>query len=613
MLLLDEPLGALDLKLREEMQSELKTLQQRLGITFVFVTHDQGEALSMADRVAVFNQGRIEQLDTPRELYTRPQTAFVADFVGSANVVQRELAAATDGRAQPFAIRPELIDVLPRRAPPPAGQTSARASAGRAVSRRRAAAGRCSVDDATMLIVDRRRKPRQRRRCQRRARACGSPGARQRRAAQGMTVERAATRAAFRCTAARRSTVALLLAPPLLWLGIVYLGSLFTLLLQSFYAIDEFTARVVPKSRSRPTGSSHAAGATSTSCVRTLLMAVAVTIACAVVAFPIANYMARYAGPRMKAFFYVGVMLPMWTSYLVKVYAWRLILAKQGIAQLGARQPSDSTGALDAAARHAGRRRAVAGLVVPRHVHRVRLHVAAVHDPAARGRARAGARLAAAGIGRPRRAPRQTFRNVVVPLALPGLAAGSVFTFSLTLGDYIIPSVVGAPGYFIGMMVYQQQGTAGNMPLAAAFSVVPIVLIGLYLTLARRARSVRCALSADVRLASRRSLHEARGRTPGSRSCTCRCCVIVLYAFTTEDRTYQFPPPGFTLHWFDAAFARDDIWAAMRLSLAVACVRHAARDHARHARCVRARATRSSAARNRSRCCSCCRSRCPAS
>jgi putative spermidine/putrescine transport system permease protein len=82
--------------------------------------------------------------------------------------------------------------------------------------------------------------------------------------------------------------------------------------------------------------------------------------------------------------------------------------------------------------------------------------------------------------------PGQTLRHVVLPLALPGLAAGSIFTFSLTLGDYIIPSIVGAPGYFIGMMVYQQQGTAGNLPLAAAFSVVPIVLIGLYLLLARR-------------------------------------------------------------------------------------------------------------------------------
>ena len=121
-LLLDEPLGALDLKLREDMQTELKSLQQRLGITFVFVTHDQGEALSMADRVAVFNQGRIEQLDAPRELYARPDTAFVADFVGSANVVPANLAARLTNRAQAFAIRPELIEVLPIDAPPPPGQ-----------------------------------------------------------------------------------------------------------------------------------------------------------------------------------------------------------------------------------------------------------------------------------------------------------------------------------------------------------------------------------------------------------------------------------------------------------------------------------------------------------
>ena len=117
-LLLDEPLGALDLKLREEMQSELKGLQQRLGITFVFVTHDQGEALSMADRVAVFNEGRIEQLDTPRTLYTRPGTAFVAGFVGSANVVEAPLAERLTGRAQAFAIRPELIRIVTNGAPP---------------------------------------------------------------------------------------------------------------------------------------------------------------------------------------------------------------------------------------------------------------------------------------------------------------------------------------------------------------------------------------------------------------------------------------------------------------------------------------------------------------
>jgi len=112
-LLLDEPLGALDLKLREDMQAELKALQQRLGITFVYVTHDQGEALSMADRVAVFSRGRIEQLDTPRTLYTRPRTAFVASFVGGANVVSGELARQLTGRRTAFAIRPELIEILP--------------------------------------------------------------------------------------------------------------------------------------------------------------------------------------------------------------------------------------------------------------------------------------------------------------------------------------------------------------------------------------------------------------------------------------------------------------------------------------------------------------------
>jgi len=120
-LLLDEPLGALDLKLREEMQGELKGLQQRLGITFVFVTHDQGEALSMADRVAVFSAGRIEQLDTPRELYSRPRTAFVASFVGSANVVSGALAERITGRPTPFAIRPELIEVGPAEDPLPEG------------------------------------------------------------------------------------------------------------------------------------------------------------------------------------------------------------------------------------------------------------------------------------------------------------------------------------------------------------------------------------------------------------------------------------------------------------------------------------------------------------
>ncbi|MGR3895178.1 ABC transporter ATP-binding protein [Pseudomonas sp. 1176_21] len=108
-LLLDEPLGALDLKLREQMQGELKKLQRQLGITFIFVTHDQTEALSMSDRVAVFNRGRIEQVDTPRNLYMQPATPFVAEFVGTSNVLRGELAQHLVASPQPFSIRPEHI------------------------------------------------------------------------------------------------------------------------------------------------------------------------------------------------------------------------------------------------------------------------------------------------------------------------------------------------------------------------------------------------------------------------------------------------------------------------------------------------------------------------
>jgi putative spermidine/putrescine transport system ATP-binding protein len=115
-LLLDEPLGALDLKLREQMQIELKTLQRQLGITFVYVTHDQGEALSMSDRVAVFNEGRLEQVDGPRALYQKPRTVFVAGFVGTANIIDGAVARRWTGKDRPVAIRPEHVRLG---APPP--------------------------------------------------------------------------------------------------------------------------------------------------------------------------------------------------------------------------------------------------------------------------------------------------------------------------------------------------------------------------------------------------------------------------------------------------------------------------------------------------------------
>src|SRR5262245_20484254 len=277
----------------------------------------------------------------------------------------------------------------------------------------------------------------------------------------------------------------LLLIPPLLWFGTVYLGSLFALLMQSFYAIDDFTAKIVYE----PTLATYKQVVTQPANLdiiqRTLVMAVCVTIASALIAFPIANYMARYASPRARALFYVGVLLPMWTSYLVKVYAWRLILAKQGILSWFL-ESVGLQGALDAVLRTPGiGGPSLASSYLGMFIVFVYMWLPYMILPLAAALERVPNTLvqAASDLGA---SHGQVFRTVTLPLALPGLAAGSIFTFSLTLGDYIIPSVVGAPGYFIGMMVYQQQGTAGNIPLAAAFSVVPIVLIMIYLALARR-------------------------------------------------------------------------------------------------------------------------------
>ena len=226
----------------------------------------------------------------------------------------------------------------------------------------------------------------------------------------------------------------LLLIPPLLWFGTVYLGSLFTLLANSFYSIDEFTARIVYV----PTLATFKQVLTQPAHIdiilRTVLMALAVTIACAVIAFPIANYMARYASPRMKALFYVAVMLPMWTSYLVKVYAWRLILAKQGILSwlfdtLGLSSVIDTAlqtpgiGGPSLSSSYLGMFIVFVYMWLPYMI----LPLAAALERVPESLLQASADLGAR--------PRQTFQTVTLPLALPGLAAGSVFTFSLTLGD----------------------------------------------------------------------------------------------------------------------------------------------------------------------------------
>ena len=277
----------------------------------------------------------------------------------------------------------------------------------------------------------------------------------------------------------------LLITPPLVWLGLVYLGSLAALLVQSFYSIDEFSGMVVPEFTLRTYGELFNP-ANLDIIIRTLLMSASVTVGCAVLAFPIAYYAARFARGPWKAAFYLGVMLPLWSSYLVKVYAWKLILAKEGIIGWAA-GATGATPILEAVLAIPG----IGGnslstsflgtwmvfvyvwlpyMILPMQASLERVPVSMLEASADLGATRA-----------------QTFRTVTLPLALPGVIAGSIFTFSLTMGDYIIPQIIGTSARFIGQAVFQLQGTAGNIPLAAAFAVVPILIMLVYLALARRA------------------------------------------------------------------------------------------------------------------------------
>lgn len=275
-----------------------------------------------------------------------------------------------------------------------------------------------------------------------------------------------------------------LLLPPLLWIGIVYVGSLFALLLQSFYSLDDFSGVIIHE----VTLSTYAQlleDANIQIIVRTVLMSAVVTVACAIIAFPIAYYAARYARGWTKALFYLAVMMPLWSSYLVKVYAWKLILAKEGIvtwlaAKLHVSWVIDGLlavpiiGGPSLSFSYIGTFLVFVYICIPYMI----LPIQAALERVPTNYIEASADLGASS--------RQTFWTVIFPLALPGIIAGSIFTFSLTLGDYIIPQIVGNSRLFIGQAVYTLQGTAGNIPLAAAFTVVPMAIMGVYLWMAKR-------------------------------------------------------------------------------------------------------------------------------
>ena len=280
--------------------------------------------------------------------------------------------------------------------------------------------------------------------------------------------------------------VFLLLLPGLLWLGIVYLGSLLALLLQSFYAIDEFSGVVDRSTLTLKTYAELLRPQNLDIILRTVTMAFSVTVAAAIIAFPIGYVAARYAKGKWKALFYLGVMLPLWASYLVKIYAWKLVLAREGIlnwvfAQLHLTWLLDAILAIPVIGGNSLSISYIGTFIVFVYVW---LPYMVLPIQAALERVPPSLIEAAGDLGA---TPLQTFWRVIFPLALPGIIAGSIFTFSLTLGDYIVPQVVGTSAFFIGQAVYSHQGTAGNIPLAAAFTVVPIVIMGIYLWLAKRA------------------------------------------------------------------------------------------------------------------------------
>jgi putative spermidine/putrescine transport system permease protein len=276
----------------------------------------------------------------------------------------------------------------------------------------------------------------------------------------------------------------LLLGPPLAWLGIIYLGALFALLLQSFFSIDEFSGLIRREFTLRTYGE-LLTPANLDIITRTVTMAAAVTLAAALIAFPIAYAMARYARGRVKALLYLAVMLPLWSSYLVRVYAWKLILAKEGILNwvferlhltwlLDGLLGLPVVGGTSLSVSYLGTFLVFLYIWLPFMILPIQAALERVPPSLLDASADLGGR------------PGQTFRKVILPLAFPGVVAGSIFTFSLTLGDYIIPGIIGSSRLFIGQAVFTHQGTAGNIPLAAAFTVVPIVIMAVYLTVAKR-------------------------------------------------------------------------------------------------------------------------------
>ena len=265
----------------------------------------------------------------------------------------------------------------------------------------------------------------------------------------------------------------LLLSGPGAWFVFIYLGALFLLFLSALWSVDPFSGKIVHSWTFANFETLFNVSAYRTIALRTIGIAAAVTVTDILLAVPFAFFAARLAPKRLQAALFVAVLIPLWSSYLVRVFAWRLILAKDGILNWSLEQVG--LGAVNIGYSNWAMWIVFSYIWLPFMILPVWAAIERVPDSVLEASADLGAR------------GWRSFRLVLLPLILPGIVAGSIFTFSLTLGDFITPTLVGGAGStFIGNVVYQEVGISNNVPFAAAFATVPLIVMGIYLLVARR-------------------------------------------------------------------------------------------------------------------------------
>jgi putative spermidine/putrescine transport system permease protein len=264
--------------------------------------------------------------------------------------------------------------------------------------------------------------------------------------------------------------VGLLLTPPMLWLGVAYLGALAALLVTSLWAQNDFTGNIERTWNLDNFRDLFTIGVYRTITLRTIGIAALVTVIDATLAFPIALFMAKVATPRWQRLLVIAVLMPLWASYLVKAYAWRGLLSSDGLVQsiaspFGLGTPGYGLPATTMT---------LAYLWLPYMILPIYAGLERVPNSVFEASADLGA------------GSWTTLRRVVLPMVFPAVVAGSIFTFSLSMGDYIAVKIVGGTSQLLGNVVYDNQGAANNLPFAAAVATVPIVVMLAYLAAVRR-------------------------------------------------------------------------------------------------------------------------------